>query len=211
MNFVFLGPPGAGKGTAAQKLSVAKSIPHISTGDLFRAAIAARTDAGEQIRAIVNRGDLVPDELTIRLVRERLSNEDARLGIILDGFPRTLEQAKSLEDFVRLDAVLLFSLADSEILRRLSGRRVCGSCARVFHVEDIPPRTPDVCDACGSALIQRDDDRVESIEKRLAVFRLQTLPVVRYYEERALLSRVDSSGGPHETYAQVTEQLRDFL
>lgn len=207
MNISFLGPPGAGKGTAAQKVAAAYSIPHISTGDLFRAAIIEQTTIGLQVRAIVNRGDLVPDELTIRLVRGRLSQEDSRGGFVLDGFPRTLAQARALEDFARIDAVILFCLADSEIIRRLSGRRVCGSCARIFHVEDMPPRKPGVCDACGAALLQRDDDRVESIEKRLAVFRSQTQPVITYYEEGGLLRQVDSSGSPHETFAQVADHL----
>lgn len=210
MNLVFLGPPGAGKGTAAQKLSAQSSIPHVSTGDLFRRAIAAGTDLGAQVRIVLNRGDLVSDELTIGLVRERLSQADAREGFILDGFPRTLAQAVALERLAWIDAALFFHLADGEIVRRLSGRRVCGLCARVFHVEDIPPRRSGVCDACGSALTQRDDDRVEAIEKRLAVFRCQTQPLLTYYEESGLLRRVDSSGEPHETYAQVTECLHIF-
>ncbi len=211
MNFVFLGPPGAGKGTAAQKLSVQSSIPHVSTGDLFRRAITDHTEIGVQVHAILDRGDLVPDELTIGLVRDRLAQEDARGGFILDGFPRTLAQAEALRMIAGIDAALFFDLSDAEIIRRLSGRRVCENCERVFHVEDIPPRTPDICDACGSALRQRKDDRVDVIEKRLAVYRIQTEPLVRYYEEARLLMRVDSSGEPHETYAQVVDHLHDFL
>jgi len=211
MNFVFLGPPGAGKGTAAQKLAVQTLIPHVSTGDLFRRAVAEQTEMGAKVRAVLNRGDLVPDELTIGLVRERLSLEDARDGFILDGFPRTLPQAEALESIARIDATLYFDLCDKEIIRRLSGRRVCGSCERVYHVEDIAPRKSGICDACGSPLKQRDDDRVEAIEKRLAVFHSQTHPLIQYYEQSGLLKRVDSSGQPHETYAQVVEHLHSFL
>lgn len=211
MNFVFLGPPGAGKGTAAQKLAVQTMIPHVSTGDLFRRAVAGRSEIGAQVRAVLQRGDLVSDELTICLVRERLSQEDARAGFILDGFPRTLAQAEALKAIAPIDAVIYFDLSDAEIVRRLSGRRVCTSCERVFHVEDLPPRKPGVCDGCGAALRQREDDRADVIEKRLSVFRSQTQPLVRYYEEGGFLRRVDSSGQPHETYAQVLQHLHSYL
>jgi adenylate kinase len=208
VNLVVLGPPGAGKGTAAQKLAVQSLIPHVSTGDLFRRAVAEQTEIGAEVRAVLRRGDLVSDELTIGLVRKRLSQKDARAGFILDGFPRSLLQAEALNGIARIDAVLCFDLGDAEIVRRLSGRRVCASCERVFHIDDIPPRKEGVCDACGSALIQREDDRVDVIEKRLAIFRCQTPPLVRFYEESGLLKHVDSSGEPHETYANVMEQLR---
>jgi adenylate kinase len=204
MNLAFLGPPGAGKGTAAQKLAVQSTVPHVSTGDLFRRAVAARTAIGTQVRAVLARGDLVPDDLTVGLVRERLLQEDARAGFILDGFPRTLAQADALEGIARIDAAVYFDLCDTEIIRRLSGRRMCESCGRIFHVEDLPPHRPGACDACRSTLRQREDDRVEVIERRLAVFRSQTQPLVRYYEESGLLRRVDSSGQPHETCAQCS-------
>jgi adenylate kinase len=211
MNLVFLGPPGAGKGTAAQKLAVQSTLPHVSTGDLLRRAVAERTAIGTRVRAVLERGDLVSDELVIDLVRERVRQDDAGKGFILDGFPRTLAQAEALEDIASIDAAVYFDLCDGEVIRRLCGRRVCGSCERVFHVEDLPPHVPGVCDACGSALRQREDDRVEVIEKRLAVFRSQTRPLVGYYERGDRLRRVDSSGQPHETYAQVVEQLRPYL
>jgi len=207
MNLVFLGPPGAGKGTAAEKLAVQSMIPHVSTGDLFRRAVAGQTAIGAKVRAVLERGDLVSDELTIGLVRDRLLQEDARSGFILDGFPRTIAQAEALEGIARIDAAVYFDLCDAEIVRRLSGRRVCESCERVFHVEDLPPREPGICDTCGAALVQREDDRIEVIERRLSVFRSQTLPLVGYYEEGKLLRRVDSSGQPHETYAQVVRHV----
>jgi len=209
VNYIFLGPPGVGKGTAAQKLALTESIPHISTGDIFREAVRGETALGEEVRTIVRRGDLVPDEITVRLVRERLARDDARGGFILDGFPRTLAQARALDGFARIDAVVFFDLAESEIIRRLSGRRICGSCGRIYHIEDIPPRRPDVCDACGGALVQREDDRLESIAKRLALFRELTEPLISHYEKGGLLMRVDSSGSPHETFAQVTAHLHD--
>lgn len=211
MKLVFLGPPGAGKGTAAQKLAVQSQIPHVSTGDLFRRAVTARTEIGEKVRAILDRGDLVPDELTIGLVRERLSRDDAQGGFILDGFPRTLAQGEALETIAHVDAAIYFNLSDAEIVRRLSGRRVCQSCETVFHVQDIPPRNEGVCDCCGSPLVQREDDRVEVIEKRLAVFRSLTEPLIQYYQKGGVLKRVDSSGEPHETYAQVLERLQGLL
>ena len=211
MNLVFMGPPGAGKGTAAQKLAVQSMLPHVSTGDLFRKAVAGQTTTGQKVRAVLERGDLVSDDLVIALVRERLQQEDARAGFILDGFPRTIAQAEALQGIARIDAAVFFDLGDEEIVRRLSGRRVCESCGRVFHVEDLPPHVTGVCDACGCALRQREDDRAEVIEKRLAVFRSQTRPLVGYYEEGGLLKRVDSSGQPHETYAQVVEQLHGYL
>ncbi len=211
MNLVFLGPPGAGKGTAAQKLAVQGSIPHVSTGDLFRRAIAEETEVGVEVRAVLQRGDLVSDELTVGLVRERLLREDARAGFILDGFPRTIAQAEALEKIVEIDGTLYFDLCDAEIIRRLSGRRVCKSCDRVYHVEDMPPRAPGICDSCGAPLSQREDDRTEVIEKRLTVFHCQTQVLIRFYEECGLLRRVDSSGEPHETYAQVVRHCRALM
>jgi adenylate kinase len=209
VKYIFLGPPGAGKGTAAQKLAVTRSIPHISTGDIFREAVKKETALGEKVRSLMHRGELVPDEITVRLVRERLERDDAREGFILDGYPRTLAQARAMEGFTRLDAVVYFDLDEGEIIRRLSGRRTCGACGRIYHIEDIPPRRPDICDACGGALLQREDDRVEAIAKRLALFRELTQPLISHYEKEGLLMRVDSSGTPHETYAQVTAHLHD--
>ncbi len=211
MKLVFLGPPGAGKGTAAQKLAVQSSIPHVSTGDLFRRAVADESDIGAEVRSVLQRGELVSDALTVGLVRERLLQEDARAGFILDGFPRTLPQAQALEKIVEIDGAVYFDLCDAEIIRRLSGRRVCTACDRVYHVEDMPPHAPGLCDSCRAPLSQREDDRADVIEKRLAVFHDQTQLLVRFYEECGLLRRVDSSGEPHETYAQVVRHCRALM
>ncbi len=211
MNLVFLGPPGAGKRTAAEKLAVQSSIPHVSTGDLFRRAVAEDTVIGAEVREVLQRGDLVPDELTVGLVRERLLREDARAGFILDGFPFTVGQAEALDKIVQIDGALYFDLCDAEVIRRLSGRRVCKVCEMVFHVEDMPPHVPGVCDSCGAPLSQREDDRFDVVEKRLAVFHCQTQMLVRFYEQCGLLRRVDSSGEPHETYAQVVRHCRELM
>jgi len=159
MKLVFLGPPGSGKGTAAAKIARSRSLPHISTGDLFRSAVASESELGRSIRGILDAGGLVPDDLTIALVRDRLARDDVRQGFILDGFPRTLPQAKALALFAPPDAVLCFMLEDREIVKRLSGRRVCGSCGRIFHLVDLPPARAGACDACGGALVAREDDR----------------------------------------------------
>lgn len=195
MNVVFLGPPGAGKGTQAQLLQQREGLPQISTGDMLRAAIAAGTALGRQARAYIDRGELVPDDVMIRLIEERLRRPDAQRGFVLDGFPRTLAQARALDRVLAaegrsIDLVAYFDVSDDVIVRRLTGRRVCRKAAHIYHVEFSPPKVAGRCDIDGSALYQRDDDREETVRRRLDVYRRETKPVVDFYRNRGVFEAV---------------------
>lgn len=207
MNCIFLGPPGAGKGTMAARAAKECSIPQISTGELFREAIRNETQLGKQVQSIITQGGLVPDDVTVALVRERLGQPDAARGFILDGFPRTIPQAETLGSMTRIDKAINFSLPDEEVIRRLSGRRVCRTCGRNYHVLFLPPKVEGVCDVCGGELFTRDDDSVESIRTRLEVYTRQTAPLIEFYSDRGLLFSVDASPAPD----QVFEQLKPLL
>jgi adenylate kinase len=207
MNLIFLGPPGAGKGTLAGLASKELGIPHISTGDIFRDAIKRETELGKKVKEIVGRGDLVPDELTVSLVRERLTQKDAAKGFIFDGFPRTIPQAEALEKFQGLDAVINFKISDKEVVKRLSGRRVCKSCGSIYNVDNLPPKKEGTCDKCGGPLYIRDDDKMESIKNRLEVYKNQTEPLIRFYEKKKLLRDVRSNKTPEDTLAQLRKEL----
>ena len=207
MKLIFLGPPGAGKGTMAKKLAADQGLAHISTGDLFREAIAKATALGQKVKAIIEKGDLVPDGVTIELVRDRIAAKDCARGFILDGFPRTIPQAEALEDLVKVNAAVNFALSDAEVIRRLSGRRLCPGCGRTFHVEFMPPEVPDICDSCGAGLIIRKDDQIDSIKNRLAVYTAQTEPLIGFYTERKLLKNVDSAPPPPEVFAALKKVL----
>ncbi|MBN1835761.1 MAG: adenylate kinase [Spirochaetales bacterium] len=203
MNLIFLGAPGAGKGTLAGAVSRKLQVPQISTGDIFREAVKNQTELGSRVKGIMERGELVPDELTVELVRERLSRPDTRNGYILDGFPRTIPQADALSGFQNLDAVINFRIDDEVVVRRLSGRRVCRSCGAIYHVDNLPPKVENVCDACGGELYIRDDDKIEAIRKRLEVYRQQTEPLIAYYRERGLLHDIDSSQSVKHSEVQI--------
>jgi adenylate kinase len=195
MKLVFLGPPGAGKGTMASRLSRHMNIPHISTGDIIRAAIRNETELGNQVKDIVEGGGLVPDDLTIELVEERLKFDDTREGYILDGFPRTIVQAEALENMEKIDHVINFELSDEEIIRRLSGRRVHKPTGRTYHVMFNPPKVEGKDDVTGEDLIIRPDDREEAVAKRLSIYREQTEPLIQYYQKKSLLEHLDGRGG----------------
>lgn len=207
MKLIFLGPPGAGKGTIAGLAAKELAVPQISTGDIFRDAIKRETDLGKRVKAIVGRGDLVPDDLTVSLVRERLAEPDAAKGFILDGFPRTIPQAEALEGFQKLDAAINFEIPDEVVMLRLTGREVCRSCGAIYHVRNMPTRVKGVCDRCGGPTYTRDDDRPESIRNRLEVYRRQTEPLIAFYRQRGLLRDVDSSTTPEETMRGVRAAL----
>lgn len=208
MKLVFLGPPGAGKGTLAVRAVDFLRIPHISTGAIFRAAIAARTPLGIKVKEIIDAGKLVDDETTIALVRERLAEQDAQRGYILDGFPRTIVQAEALEGFSTVDRVVNFDIPDSSVMERLSGRRVCRKCGANYHILFNKPKQEDICDLCGGELYTRDDDRPEAIQKRLEIYRAQTAPLIDYYRKRGLLVDVDARPAVDQVIVNFRQALK---
>ncbi|MEK7338974.1 MAG: adenylate kinase [candidate division NC10 bacterium] len=212
MRVILLGPPGAGKGTQAQRLTQTLGIPQVSTGDILRAAVAAGTPLGREAKATMDQGALVPDGVVIGIIRERLAAPDCARGYILDGFPRTAAQAEALGETLQalgtpLTAVLSITVEPEELVRRLSGRRTCGNCGAAYHMETAPPRRAGLCDRCGGALLQREDDREETIRKRLAVYREQTAPLVDYYRGGGLLREVDGRGDIDDVFARVCRLL----
>ncbi len=196
MNVVFLGPPGAGKGTIAALAKERLEVPHISTGDLFRAAIKNETPLGKQVKEILASGELVPDSVTVEMVRERFQQRDTENGFILDGFPRTIAQADALEQMKQIEHVVNFQLDRQLIVKRLSGRRVCKSTGKIYHVIYNPPKVEGIDDETGEPLIQREDDKEEAILNRLEVYNRQTAPLIAYYRDKGLLRDIDASGDP---------------
>lgn len=205
MNLIFLGPPGAGKGTHASKLSQQLSIPQISTGDMLRSALREQTTLGLEAKKFMDAGELVPDGVIIGMVKERLKAPDARKGYIFDGFPRTVAQAEALGAFAKIDVVLNLMVSDEVIIRRLSGRRVCPACSGTFHTTLL--KDENVCPTCGAALIQRKDDEPETILNRLSVYRRQTEPLISYYRLQGLLRSVDGEGFVDDNYAAILSAL----
>ncbi len=207
MKLVFLGPPGAGKGTIASEAADIFNIPHISTGQLFRNAIQNMTELGKKVKPILDSGDLVPDELTIELLKERISQNDAQNGFILDGFPRTINQEEDLAKVQPEIQVVNFEVPDEVIIKRLSGRRVCSKCGETYHVDYMPPKTPGVCDKCGGQLITRDDDKEESIRNRLEVYKEKTFPLIDYYKKQGGLLSIDANKKPEEVVKELQKAL----
>ena len=212
LNLILLGPPGAGKGTQAERITEDFSLPYVATGNILRAAVTDGTDLGVQAKGYMDRGELVPDDVIIGVILERLGAGDARDGFLLDGFPRTTPQAEALGAELaglgrELTAALLIDVSDDEVVRRLSGRRVSAKTGRVYHVEFDPPKNEGVCDVDGSRLIQRDDDKPETIRKRLAVYHEQTEPLVEYYSELGLLRRFDGERPAAEVHDHIRAQI----
>jgi adenylate kinase len=212
LNLILFGPPGAGKGTQAARLQEDFRLPYVATGDILRAAVKDGTELGRKAKRFMDAGELVPDDLVIDLIVDRISAEDARDGFILDGFPRTRAQADALGDAFdglgrRITAVLLFDVPDDDLVRRISGRRVSVKTGRVYHVESDPPKHEGRCDVDGSRLVQRDDDKPEVVEKRLEVYHAETEPLVAYYDEQGLLRRIDGTRSPTEVHDHVRAVL----
>jgi adenylate kinase len=208
MKLIFLGAPGAGKGTIASAIGKELGLPQVSTGDLFRDAVKNGTELGLRVKGIMEKGELVPDELTVALVRERLGRPDTAKGYILDGFPRTIPQAEALASFQHIDGVINFLCGDEVVVSRLSGRRICRSCGAIYHVQNLPPRREGICDRCGGELYVRDDDRIDSIRNRLRVYREQTEPLVGFYRGRGLLYDIDSEQNVENSLVQLRQLLK---
>ncbi|MBI3989454.1 MAG: adenylate kinase [candidate division NC10 bacterium] len=208
MRLILLGPPGAGKGTQAGLLKKRYSIPQVSTGDILRQAVAEGTPLGIQARSYMGKGVLVPDEVVIRIVRERLKKPDCEKGYILDGFPRTVVQAQAFEAMDEpLDHALSLEVQEEELVRRLTGRRICETCGALFHIDFRLPRDSGICDQCGGRLSQRDDDREETVRRRLEVYRAETASLMDHYARRGILWRVEGQGTVQEVFRRILEVL----
>lgn len=212
MNIILLGPPGAGKGTQAKLISEKYSIPHISTGDIFRKNISEKTPLGVKAKSYMDKGQLVPDELTIDLVKDRLQQEDCKNGFLLDGFPRTVAQAEALDAFLyeynqNINSALLIDVPQEYILERMTGRRVCNSCGASYHVRFNPSKVDGKCDVCGSELIQRKDDSEETVRERLDIYSKQTQPLIQYYSDKKVLSTIDGTREIKEVFDNISDIL----
>jgi adenylate kinase len=212
MHVVMLGAPGAGKGTQADILSEELNLPHIASGDLFRQALEKRTEVGILAKSYMDKGELVPDEITIRMILERMDQPDCASGCLFDGFPRTSQQAEALDQALEergrtIDKAIYIEVPDDELVKRLSGRRLCRNCQTPYHITNAPPRRPGECDKCGGELYQRPDDREETVKERLKVFLARTVPVLDYYEKQGKLISVNGNLGVQEVAREIVSAL----
>lgn len=207
-----LGAPGAGKGTQAKLIAEKYGIPHISTGDIFRANIKEGTALGKEAKEYMDKGQLVPDELTVRILLDRVGKDDCKNGYVLDGFPRTIPQAQVLDNEVaklgdKIDFAIDVEVPDDNIIRRMGGRRACLKCGATYHVEHVPPKKEGICDTCGSELVLRDDDKPETVKSRLEVYHKQTQPLIDHYSKQNILRTVDGTKDMHEVFADIEKLL----
>ncbi|MCR5053975.1 MAG: adenylate kinase [Lachnospiraceae bacterium] len=212
MKIIMLGAPGAGKGTQAQKIAAKYDIPHISTGDIFRANIKNNTELGKKAKEYMDQGLLVPDELTCDLVTDRIQQDDCKNGFILDGFPRTIPQAEALTNALNklgtaMDYAIDVDVPDENIVNRMSGRRACLKCGATYHIVTIPPKKEGICDKCGAELVQREDDAPETVQKRLTVYHEQTQPLIDYYKKAGILKTVDGTKDLEDVFKSITDIL----
>ncbi|MBQ9605915.1 MAG: adenylate kinase [Lachnospiraceae bacterium] len=213
MKIVMLGAPGAGKGTQAEKIAAEYGLPHISTGDIFRKNIKEGTDLGKEAKGYMDAGKLVPDELTVRMLLDRVSGDDCRDGYILDGFPRTIPQAEALDGELKklgedIDFAIDVEVPDENIVKRMSGRRACPKCGATYHLEFIPPKKEGICDECGAELTIRDDDKPETVKKRLDVYHDQTQPLIEFYEKKGVLHTVDGTADVSDVFEAIKNILK---
>ena len=213
MNIILLGPPGGGKGAQAKKIVEKYGIPHIATGDILREAVAKGTELGKKAKEYMDRGELVPDEIVIGIVRERLKQPDCEKGFLLDGFPRTIKQAEALDEMLKelgkdIDAVIYIDVPEEEVVKRITYRRTCRNCGAVYHLIYAPPKEDNKCDKCGGELYQRDDDKEEVVRQRFKVYMENTAPLIEYYEKKGLLYRVDGTKSIDEVFSQIDEILQ---
>lgn len=212
MKIIMLGAPGAGKGTQAKMIAEKYGVPHVSTGDIFRANIKNGTQLGMEAKKYMDQGLLVPDELTVRILLDRVAQDDCKNGYVLDGFPRTIPQAQVLDEALtklgdKIDYAIDVDVPDENIIRRMSGRRACLTCGATYHIEHIPPKKEGICDKCGSELVLRDDDKPETVKNRLAVYHEQTQPLIDFYEKKGVLRTVDGTLPMEEVFAAITSIL----
>ena len=212
MKIVMLGAPGAGKGTQANMIAEKYNIPHISTGDIFRANIKNGTELGKEAKGYMDKGQLVPDELTVKLLLDRVAQADCKNGYVLDGFPRTIPQAEVLDSELtkngeKLDYAIDVDVPDENIIHRMGGRRACLKCGATYHVEYVPPKKDGICDVCGSELVLRDDDKPETVKNRLKVYHDQTQPLIEYYTKQNVLHSVDGTQDVNKVFSDITEML----
>lgn len=208
MKIIMLGAPGAGKGTQAKRIAAKYGIPHISTGDIFRANIKNGTELGQKAKVYMDQGLLVPDELVVDLIMDRFQEPDCVKGYVLDGFPRTIPQAKALDDALAknndaIESAIDVDVPDENIVKRMSGRRACVGCGATYHLVTIPPKKEGICDTCGGELILRDDDKPETVQKRLTVYHEQTQPLIDYYKAKGILKSVDGTKTPEEAFDEI--------
>ena len=212
MKIIMLGAPGAGKGTQAKMIADKYQIPHISTGDIFRSNIKEGTELGKEAKTYMDKGLLVPDELTVKILLDRVAKDDCKNGYVLDGFPRTIPQAEVLDEALaklndKIDYAIDVDVPDENIIRRMSGRRACLACGATYHIEHIPPKTEGICDRCGKELVQRDDDKEETVKNRLNVYHEQTQPLIDFYTKKGIIKTVDGTVDMKDVFAAIVKIL----